>query len=55
MKCDKCRDGYMIVKEGKGLPFLGCTNYNADGSGCNNMISKDTYVKLYRKAKNDTL
>ena len=55
MKCNKCRDGYMIVKEGKGLPFLGCTNYNADGSGCNNMISRDTYVRLYRKAKNDTL
>ena len=55
MKCDKCRDGYMIVKEGKGLPFLGCTNYNADGSGCNNMISRDTYIRLYRKAKNETL
>ena len=49
MKCDKCRDGYMIVKEGKGLPFLGCTNYNTDGSGCNNMISKDNYVRLYGK------
>jgi len=46
MKCDKCRDGYMIVKEGKGLPFLGCTNYNSDGSGCNNMISRDNYVKM---------
>ena len=53
MKCDKCRDGYMIVKEGKGLPFLGCTNYNSDGSGCNNMISHDTYVRLYRKTKGD--
>jgi DNA helicase-4 len=49
MKCDKCRDGYMIVKEGKGLPFLGCTNYNADGSGCNNMLSQDTYLRLYGK------
>lgn len=49
MKCDKCRDGYMIVKEGKGLPFLGCTNYNTDGSGCNNMISRDNYVRLYGK------
>lgn len=49
MKCDKCRDGYMIVKEGKGLPFLGCTNYYSDGSGCNNMISRDNYVRLYRK------
>ena len=55
MKCDKCRDGYMIVKEGKGLPFLGCTNYNTDGSGCNNMISRDAYVRLYRKAKNKKL
>ena len=49
MKCDKCRDGYMIVKEGKGSPFLGCTNYNTDGSGCNNMISQDAYEKLYCK------
>lgn len=55
MKCDKCRDGYMIVKEGRGLPFLGCTNYNADGSGCNNMISRDAYIRLYRKAKKSTL
>ena len=52
MKCDKCRDGYMIVKEGKGLPFLGCTNYNTDGSGCNNMISRDNYVRLYVKDEN---
>lgn len=51
MKCDKCRDGYMIVKEGKGLPFLGCTNYNSDGTGCNNMISRDAYIRLYRKVK----
>lgn len=49
MKCDKCRDGYMIVKEGKGLPFLGCTNYITDGSGCNNMISRDNYIKLFGK------
>ncbi len=45
VKCDKCRDGYMIVKEGKGTPFLGCTNYNSDGSGCNNMISKKDYLE----------
>lgn len=49
MKCDKCRDGYMIVKEGKGLPFLGCTNYNIDGSGCNNMISKENYLRNFGK------
>jgi DNA helicase-4 len=52
MKCEKCRDGYMIVKEGKGLPFLGCTNYNTDGSGCNNMLSRDNYVRLYGKDGN---
>lgn len=48
MKCDKCRDGYLIVKEGKGSPFLGCTNYKPDKTGCNNMISKDTYIRLYK-------
>ena len=36
-------------EEGKGLPFLGCTNYNTDGSGCNNMISQDAYVRMYGK------
>lgn len=39
MKCDKCRDGFMIVKEGKGFPSLGCTNYKPDRTGFNNMIS----------------
>ena len=47
MKCDKCRDGYMIVKEGKGPPFLGCTNYKQDKTGCNNMLSKENYLSLY--------
>lgn len=47
MKCDKCRDGFMIVKEGKGLPFLGCTNYKPDRTGCNNMISQENYRNLY--------
>lgn len=51
MKCDKCRDGYMIVKEGKGEPFLGCTNYKIDRTGCNNMISKDAYLHLYAEKK----
>ena len=35
LKCDCCKDGYLIVKEGWGEPFLGCTNYRADRSGCN--------------------
>lgn len=49
MKCDKCRDGYLIVKEGKSLPFLGCTNYKSDNTGCNNMISKEYYLRFYGK------
>ena len=39
----------MIVKEGKGLPFLGCTNYRSDRTGCNNMLSKENYINLYGK------
>lgn len=36
--CDKC-DGIMIVKESKKNHsfFMGCTNYNHNGKGCNNM------------------
>ncbi len=43
-KCDKCRDGYLIVKQGKDKDFfLGCTNYKANGTGCGKMISRLTY------------
>lgn len=49
MKCDKCQDGYLIVKEGSGTgPFLGCTNYKADKTGCNNYITKDYYLRRYK-------
>lgn len=51
MKCDQCVDGYLIVKEGKGLPFLGCTNYKSDKTGCRNMLSKETYLRLYGSRK----
>ena len=44
MKCDCCRDGYLIIKPGKDY-FLGCTNYKRDGSGCNNVVSKQQYYK----------
>ena len=45
-KCDKCREGYLIVKKGTGTSyFLGCTNYKKDGTGCNNTISKINYYK----------
>ena len=45
MKCDKCRDGYLVVKPGKNGYFLGCTNYTSNGKGCNNMISAEEYYR----------
>ena len=49
MKCDKCKDGYLIVKDGSGSgPFLGCTNYKADKTGCNNYVTKDFYLRKYK-------
>jgi DNA helicase IV len=36
-KCDKCADGYMIVKLKNGDPFYGCTGYDSkEKSGCKN-------------------
>lgn len=49
LKCDKCQDGYLIVKEGKFEPFLGCTNYKADKTGCSGFMTKDYYLKYIRK------
>lgn len=49
LKCDMCKDGYLIVKNGKGSgPFLGCTNYKPDKSGCNNYVTKENYLRRYR-------
>lgn len=45
-KCDKCRDGYLIVKKGTTGYFLGCTNYKGNGTGCNNTISAKNYYEL---------
>lgn len=43
-KCDKCRDGYLIAKMGKDKSyFLGCTNYKANGTGCNKMVAKKIF------------
>ena len=45
-KCDKCQDGYLIVKQGQNKDFfLGCTNYKADGSGCGKMVSKKAFYE----------
>lgn len=50
MKCNQCRDGYLIVKDGKKEPVLGCTNYKKDGSGCNNLMTREYYL-LYTGQK----
>ena len=42
-KCTECLDGYLIVKTKNEFPFLGCTNYKFDGSGCNNTLSQKEY------------
>nr|WP_276950167.1 UvrD-helicase domain-containing protein [Acetatifactor muris] len=43
-KCDKCRDGYLVVKQGRDSGFfLGCTNYKPDGTGCNKVMNKKAF------------
>lgn len=46
MKCEKCRDGYLIVKNAGNGYFLGCTNYKKDRTGCNNTIGTNEYLTL---------
>jgi len=47
MKCDCCRDGYLIVKPAKDKDyFLGCTNYKKDGTGCGNVVSKKQFYEM---------
>lgn len=45
IKCEKCRDGYLIVRSSgrDGSYFLGCTNYKPNGKGCNNTLSAEDY------------
>lgn len=45
IKCNKCRDGYLIVREGKDAPFLGCTNYKPDKTGCDNCMTREYYKR----------
>jgi DNA helicase-4 len=51
LKCDQCKDGYLIVKKGKNKPFLGCTNYTRDGKGCNRMMTYNEYKELVSRIK----
>lgn len=51
MKCDECRDGYLVIKPSKtGEYFLGCTNYNESGTGCGRTISKKYYYEMMKYA-----
>ncbi len=52
IKCDSCKDGYLIVKTNNEKYFLGCTNYKKDGSGCNRTMSKQQFYELFH-LKND--
>ena len=46
MKCDCCREGYLVAKPTKEDYVLGCTNYKVDGKGCNNVLARKTYNKM---------
>ena len=48
IKCDQCRDGYLIVKPGKEKTsyMLGCTNYKKDGTGCSRVMSPRYYYNV---------
>lgn len=49
LKCDQCRDGYLIVKPGKGNSyFLGCTNYKKNGTGCGRVITPKYYYEMFK-------
>jgi len=41
IKCDECRDGYLIVKHNRKTNsyMLGCTNYKKDGTGCSRAMN----------------
>ncbi len=45
LKCDSCEDGYLIVKNGN-TPFLGCTNYKPDRTGCNRTMGQKEYEEM---------
>ena len=54
IKCDQCRDGFLIVKPAKGGDFfLGCTNYKNDGTGCARTMPRK-YFYQYMGIKDET-
>lgn len=46
IKCDQCRDGYLIVRPAKNDDyFLGCTNYKKDGTGCGRVMARKYFYQ----------
>jgi DNA helicase-4 len=46
-KCDKCKDGFMVVRSKDNEPFYGCTGYDVEArSGCRNMRPIKPRVKV---------
>lgn len=50
-KCDRCKDGYLIVRKKDNTPLLGCTNYKPDKSGCNRKIILTHYENKLKRGK----
>ncbi len=49
LKCDRCQDGYLVVKPGiNNGYFLGCTNYQKNGTGCGSFISSTSYYRMFK-------
>ena len=53
LKCDCCSDGYLIVKPGKkgSEPFLGCTNYKPDKTGCQRVMTRGYYENSIKNSE----
>lgn len=55
-KCDWCKDGYLIIKKSStGRAVLGCTNYKADGTGCNRSMNSEYYKRWISNEFEDDL
>ena len=51
LKCDCCKDGYLIVRTKDRTHFLGCTNFKADRSGCNRKINLTYYENMLKRGE----
>ena len=50
LKCDRCADGYLVVRSRRKSNdvFLGCTNYTKDGKGCGRTMGWPEYQQKMR-------